>query len=100
MNAPNIARLDLAKGRDKKPASPSESPAPLAAVADGAQGRDAEIAAAIVGAVRTLNEAMDDAVKAGLIVEPTFSVAQGRFEDFGISADSFIANVKVFRKLC
>ena len=60
----------------------------------------AEDAAAIVGAVRTLNEAMDDAVKTGLIVEPTFSVAQGRFEDFGISADSFIANVKVFRKLC
>ena len=100
MNAPNIARLDPAKGRDTEPASRSETAAPLAAVTDGVEGRDRDIAAAIVGAVRTLNEAMDDAVKTGLIVEPTFSVAQGRFEDFGISADSFIANVKVFRKLC
>lgn len=100
MNAPNITRLDLAKGRDDAPASPSGTVTPSAAVADGVAGRDREIAATIVSAVRTLNEAMDDAVKAGLIVEPTFSVAQGRFEDFGISADSFIANVKVFRKLC
>ena len=98
MNAPTIARLDLAKGRDKRPASSSNRPA--AATSDGPQDRDQEIAATIVGAVRALNEAMDDAIKAGLIVEPTFSVAQGRFEDIGISAESYIANVKVFRKLC
>lgn len=102
MNAPNIARLDLAKGRGKKPASPSNRVAavPATAAPDGAHGRDQEIASAIVSAVRSLNEAMDDAIKAGLIVEANVSVAQGRFEDIGISADSYIANVKVFRKLC
>jgi hypothetical protein len=43
---------------------------------------------------------MDDAIKAGLVVEPSFSLAQNRFEDLGISTPSYVASVKMFRKLC
>lgn len=62
--------------------------------------RDREIARAMMAAVRQLNDVMDDAIKAGLVVEPSFSLAQNRFEDLGISAPSYVASVKMFRKLC
>ncbi len=62
--------------------------------------RDAEIAREMTQAVRRLNDLMDAAIKAGLIVEPSFCAAQNRFDDLGITAQSFTANVKVFRKLC
>ena len=62
--------------------------------------RDGEIARAMTQAVRRLNDVMDMAVKAGLIVEPSFSMSQSRFDDLGITAQSYTANIKVFRKLC
>jgi hypothetical protein len=62
--------------------------------------RDREIARAVMAAVRHLNDLMDDAIKAGLVVEPSFSLAQNRFEDLGISTPSYVASVKMFRKLC
>lgn len=62
--------------------------------------RDRMIAEAMMHAVRALNQALDDAVKAGLMVEPTFATASRRFDDMGITAQSYVANVKVFRKLC
>jgi hypothetical protein len=64
------------------------------------ESRDRAIADAIIQAVRALNQALDDAVKAGLMVEPTFATASRRFDDMGITAQSYVANVKVFRKLC
>jgi hypothetical protein len=64
------------------------------------ESRDRAIADAILQAVRLLNQSLDDAVKAGLMVEPTFATASRRFDDMGITAQSYIANVKVFRKLC
>ena len=64
------------------------------------ESRDRAIADAIMQAVRALNQALDDAVKAGLMVEPTFATASRRFDDMGITAQSYVANVKVFRKLC
>lgn len=62
--------------------------------------RDGEIARAMTQAVRRLNDVLDMAIKAGLIVEPSFSMSQSRFDDLGITAQSYTANVKVFRKLC
>ncbi|MEQ9639867.1 MAG: hypothetical protein RIM84_07565 [Alphaproteobacteria bacterium] len=62
--------------------------------------RDADIARSMTQAVRRLNDIMDAAIKAGLIVEPSFCTAQNRFDDLGITAQSYTANVKVFRKLC
>jgi hypothetical protein len=77
---------------------------PSAPVADFAppplEARDRMIVDAIMQAVRALNQALDDAVKAGLMVEPTFATASRRFDDMGITAQSYVANVKVFRKLC
>jgi hypothetical protein len=64
------------------------------------ENRDRAVADAIMQAVRALNQALDDAVKAGLMVEPTFATASRRFDDMGITAQSYVANVKVFRKLC
>lgn len=64
------------------------------------ESRDRAVADAIMQAVRALNQALDDAVKAGLMVEPTFATASRRFDDMGITAQSYVANVKVFRKLC
>ncbi len=78
--------------------------APGAAMADSPpatpESRDRAIADAIMQAVRSLNQSLDDAVKAGLIVEPTFATASRRFDDMGITAQSYVATVKVFRKLC
>ena len=69
-------------------------------VAPTPESRDRAIAEAIMHAVRALNQALDDAIKAGLMVEPTFATASRRFDDMGITAQSYVANVKVFRKLC
>lgn len=62
--------------------------------------RDSRIATDMVRAVRALNEVLDTAIKAGLIVEPAFNTATNRFDDLGISTQSYIASVKVYRKLC
>ena len=62
--------------------------------------RDLEVADAIVKAVRGVNLAMEDAVEAGLIVEPSLAKATNRFGDLGVVEESHILNVRVFRKLC
>lgn len=66
----------------------------------GDPDRDSNIAQSMVRAVRAVNDAMDEAIKAGLIVEPTFTTATSRFDDLGISTQSYIASIKVYRKLC
>ena len=42
---------------------------------------------------------MDAASKAGLIIEPTFKSVSGRFNEFGVSIDSYICSVEIYRKL-
>ena len=66
----------------------------------GFYNRDPEIAQGVVAAMRQLNVAMETASKAGLIVEPSFSKTSSRFGDLGVAKETFIVNVKVFRKLC
>jgi len=46
-----------------------------------------------------LQDAMDAASKAGLIIEPTFTSISGRFNEFGVSVDSYVCNVELYRKL-
>ena len=58
------------------------------------------MAKSIVTAVREMNMAMEEAVKAGLVVEPSLSKATNRFGDLGMASETHILNVTVFRKLC
>jgi hypothetical protein len=71
-----------------------------AAVADNYQApSDRDLATRVTGAIARLQDAMDAAIRAGLVVEPDFQVVNGRFNDFGISVDSHICTVQIFRKL-
>ena len=61
--------------------------------------RDRDLAVGVSRAIAQLQEAMDMAGRAGLIVEPTFRTVGGRFNEFGISIDSHICSVEIYRKL-
>lgn len=60
---------------------------------------DRDLADRILRACNELQEAMDTAVLAGLIVEPSFARIEGRLTRAGVKVDSFACSVKVFRKL-
>ncbi len=60
---------------------------------------DRELSKGVFQAIAMLQEAMDDASRAGLIVEPTFKSISGRFNEFGVSVDSYICSVDIYRKL-
>jgi len=62
--------------------------------------RDREIAASIRRAVADLNAALEAAVRAGLIVEPVFSVQASRPDDTISNGAMHVATVRVFRRLC
>ncbi len=60
---------------------------------------DEDLAARVVRAVAELQEAMDAAILAGLIVEPGFQQLGGRFASYGVTRDSFVCDAHVYRKL-
>ncbi|MSP82404.1 MAG: hypothetical protein EXQ94_05605 [Alphaproteobacteria bacterium] len=60
---------------------------------------DKELADSIIAAMRALQDAMDNAVLAGLLVEPTITLVPNRFNEMGVSTESFILNVRIYRKL-
>ena len=60
---------------------------------------DRGLAVSITRAVAQLQDAMDAAIQAGLIVEPSFKTISGRFNEFGVSVDSHLCNVQIYRKL-
>ncbi len=66
--------------------------------AEGSPG-DRNIAAGILKAVHGLQEALDAAALAGLIVGPNFKRFPDRFKDRGSNADSFVVSVEVYRRL-
>jgi len=66
---------------------------------DARQMSDKELAEQIITAMRALQDAMDSAVLAGLIVEPTFTLVPNRFSEMGVSTESHILNVQIYRKL-
>lgn len=60
---------------------------------------DRGLADSILRASVALQEAMDSAILAGLIVEPDFTQIDGRVTKTGVKVDSYVCKVKVFRKL-
>ncbi len=60
---------------------------------------DAQIAEKIHLAVAHMQETMDAALMAGLIVEPSFSLIENRQTHWGVRLDSFVCNVRAYRRL-
>ena len=60
---------------------------------------DMEIAEKTVQAVSGLQDAMDAALLAGLIVEPNFTQVENRLTRYGTRISSFVCSVRVYRKL-
>ncbi len=64
-------------------------------------GRPADrvIALRVTGAIGEIQDAIDAAILAGLMVEPSFKQVSGRFNEFGVSMESYLCNVQIYRKL-
>jgi hypothetical protein len=60
---------------------------------------DREIADELIKTMHTFQEALDRAILAGLIVEPSFRRVENRFIKVGVSSDSYIVKCQVYRKL-
>jgi len=60
---------------------------------------DAQIAEKIHLAVAQIQETMDAALMAGLIVEPSFNLIENRQTHWGVRLDSFVCNVRTYRRL-
>lgn len=61
--------------------------------------KDRELAVGLLRALHSLQEALDAAALAGLIIEPSFKKFPNRFKDRGSDADSYVARVDVYRRL-
>ena len=68
---------------------------------DEAYGRpsDRRLARYVTQAIANLQDTVDRAVRAGLMVEPSFKSVGNRFNEFGVSVDSYIFTVAMYRKL-
>ena len=60
---------------------------------------DRDIANRIVAAITEVQESMDQAVLAGLIIEPNFARIENRLTQCGARIDSFVGKVGVYRRL-
>ncbi len=78
---------------------PKPSARPQAVVQDYVLPSDRVLASNITQGIAKLQDAMDAASKAGLIIEPTFKSISGRFNEFGVSVDSYVCTVELYRKL-
>lgn len=65
----------------------------------GGDPKDRELATRVLKSLNNLQEAMDAAALAGLIVEPSFKKFGSRFRELGSDADSWVALVEIYRKL-
>ena len=70
----------------------------LASAAGHPQG-DRAIADRTLRALAELQDALDAAVLAGLIVEPSFTCIENRLTQCGARVDSFVGRVHVLRRL-
>ena len=75
-----LASVDVEKNREDRPT-------------------DREIALRASRAIGELQDAIDIAIVAVLIVEPSFKPIGGRFHEFGVSVDSYVCSVQIYRKL-
>ena len=60
---------------------------------------DAQIAEKIQLAVAQIQDTMDAALMAGLIVEPSFNQVENRQTPWGVRIDSFVCHVRTYRRL-
>ena len=60
---------------------------------------DQALSTQVTQSISVLQEAMDEACKAGLITKPSFKSITGRFNEFGVSVNSYICSVEIYRKL-
>ncbi len=60
---------------------------------------DARIAEDTHHAAGQMQDAMDAALMAGLIVEPSFSLIENRQTPWGARLDSFVRNIRIYRRL-
>lgn len=72
---------------------------PREVTADYGLPSDRVLAHKLTQGIARLQDTMDAASKAGLIIEPTFKSISGRFNEFGVSVDSYVCNVELYRKL-
>ncbi len=61
--------------------------------------KDSEIAEMLRKGVTTLQEGMDEALLANLVINPSFTLIENRLTPWGMRADSFVCNVSSFRRL-
>ena len=66
---------------------------------DHAVPSDRELSVKVTQAIAMLQDSMDSANRAGLIIEPSFKSITGRFNEFGVSVDSYVCSVEMYRKL-
>ncbi len=78
---------------------PKPSARPQAVVQDYVLPSDRVLARNLNQGAARFQDAMDAATKAGLIIEPTFKSISGRFNEFGVSVDSYVCTVELYRKL-
>ena len=60
---------------------------------------DSEIAGMLKRGVAALQEAMDAALLADLVVKPSIILMENRLTPWGMRVDSFVCNVSSFRRL-
>jgi len=77
----------------------SDNVAPFEASRPAGDTSDRELAADLMARLHDFQEAMDRAILAGLIVEPSFQQVGNRFAAVGVSAESYLVKVKIFRRL-
>ncbi len=60
---------------------------------------DSELSARIVKATAELQKAMDAAILAGLLVEPSFQKLGSRLASYGVTSDSYVCSIHTYRQL-
>ncbi len=69
------------------------------AVKIGGDPKDRDMASRVVNALNKLQDAMDAAALAGLIIEPAFKQFSNRFKELGTDMESYVGQVEIYRKL-
>jgi hypothetical protein len=65
----------------------------------GGNPKDRDIASRVVAALNKLQDAMDAAALAGLIIEPAFKQFSNRFKELGTGMETYVGQVEIYRRL-
>ena len=65
----------------------------------GGDPKDRDYASSVLGALNNLQDAMDAAALAGLIIEPSFKQFSNRFKELGTDMETYVGQVEIYRKL-